>query len=393
MDKAFQDLIKRQRENEDLAARLSKIGTISDSLKKTMNSVSVASFLGTEQSRLAASSLTSHIESSRLAASNFLKYTTPVVPSYISEIEKIKNSLSAGNLIALSASSHVKSIADLARRHDFQLGGAFKNIDIGSIAKTAFIGDAIKRLAPVIGSDFLASHALSKFKDLSSVLHAGNVYGESISKTLRENLGDWRGDVVVPIYAQTLYETQGFNKGLTDLSPTVFYEVVAEAGLAPSDVELFGPVVNDVSDEDLAQEERNARCYSRIFRLENRIRAFFEEAMRMRYGDSWFKQLPGDVKTSLKELQIRKAEAGVHLSLMQCTDFSHYLQILNNGNLWKEVFQPLFNATRKADVIESFNRLKPVRDTAMHSNWVSQEDWLMLYVETERLLKIMRLKH
>jgi hypothetical protein len=220
-------------------------------------------------------------------------------------------------------------------------------------------------------------------------MRSGDVFGEEIFKTLRASLGDWR-EIVLPTLPQSLYLSQGFDRAFTEHPTPVLFEVVSDAGLtdATLDIALFGPIVNDIGDENLSDEERNVRCYTRIFRLENRVRAFIREAMTKAYGEGWFKRLPADVKENLREIQERKTKAGEQRTLIECADFSHYIKIIFKGDLWRDVFQPLFATRRKEDVLESFNRLKPVRDTAMHCNVVTHDDWVMLYFETDRLLRI-----
>jgi hypothetical protein len=329
MDKAFQDFIKRQRETEDLVAGFSKAGTISDSLQKSLSSNSIASFLADEKSRSAISSVVAQAESAKLEASKILKYSNPVVPSFISEAAKMRESFLSKDLIALSTSSHFKSIAEFASKHKFEIGSAYKHIDIGSTVSNAMIGDAIARLAPALSTAFLASHALDQFKDLSKVLQVRHGFGESISKTLRDSLGDWRGQLVVPRSPQHMYVEHGFDRGLTDYPSELFFEVVSEAGLADSsnDIGLFGPVINDSDDGNLSQLELNTRSYARLYQLENRLRSFINNAMTAKYGKGWVKVLTVDVKDNLHEIQEKKKAKGEERTLIECTDFSHYVKI------------------------------------------------------------------
>jgi hypothetical protein len=391
MEKAFLDLIKRQSESEDLIARFCTPRLISDSLTKTLNASSISGFLGTEQSRIAAASLVTIAEKERQSISNFLKITNPLPSIYINEAKKLGESFKAHENLALKVSKQFESLRTFDYLNKIKFD-ALKAFDVRSNLKSYFVEDAIKRLSPVVPSNFFASQstALTHFQELSKVFNTRNLFSERITRQLRDSLGDWRGQISVPSSAQTLYVSQGFDRGLTDFPTEVFYEVVSEAGLteATSDIELFGPVINDINDEFLQQEERNTKCYARIYKLEQRFREFIERSMSQRFGSGWFKQLPNGVKVALQEVLEKKNNAGEKRTLIQCTDFSHYLQIIDNGKLWNEVFQPLFKTTRKADVIESLNRLKPVRDTAMHCNPVSHEDWVMLYYETGRLLSV-----
>lgn len=390
MSKSLQDLIKQQQAREDLVTKYVVPPSLTDTIAK-MNRDSLGGILAHQQRLSAAESLNKMFEWDRLASAQLLKMTTPVIPSYISDAVNLSKKLSESTAIG-----QTKSIIGSAAWHHLKIGETFKHLEIGSAFKNLAIGGAIDRLVPKIPPLFSSeTFALEQFRNLGSVIRSADVFSEAHSKALRASLGDWRGTLVMPTVTQSLYVTQGFDRGLTELPDEEFFGVVSEAGLThPSaDIELFGPVIVDVGDEELSQEELNAKCYARIYRLETRLRIFIDEAMTARFGKSWFKQLPNDVKEKLVELQEKKKKAGEVRTLIECTDFSHYIKIIFKGDLWRDVFSPLFGTRRKEDVQESLNRLKPIRDTAMHSNPVSHEDWVMLHFETGRLLKVISNMH
>lgn len=390
MSKSLQEIIKQQQARIDMLSKYARAPSMTDTLAK-MNKDSLSGILARHKSISALESLGGIFEKERIASSQFLKMAAPVVPSFIGDSIKLSKTLSDSSVLG-----RMKSISDYNPAPHLKIGETIKNLELGSVFKTMAIGSAIERLVPKIPSMFASEAlALQQFKSLGSVIRSPDVFGEAHSEAVRASLGDWRGTLVVPTLAQSLYVTQGFDRGLTELPDEEFFGVVSEAGLThPStDIELFGPVIVDVGDEELSQEELNARCYARIYRLENRLRAFIDEAMTARFGKSWFKQLPNDVKENLKEVQEKKRSAGEERTLIECTDFSHYIKIIFKGDLWRDVFSPLFGTRRKEDVQESLNRLKPIRDTAMHSNPVSHEDWVMLYFETGRLLKVISKLH
>jgi hypothetical protein len=55
---------------------------------------------------------------------------------------------------------------------------------------------------------------------------------------------------------------------------------------------------------------------------------------------------------------------------------------------WREVFSALFG--RQEDVRESLQRLYPIRLSTMHARLITQDDVLLLLVESRRLLKVIR---
>lgn len=391
MSKSLQEILLQQQAREDMLSKYVGSSSITDTIAKLKQN-SVSAML--EQQHKSMESLTSigfKLEKERIASFELEKYKIPTLPSYMDDAIKLSKKLSESTTLG-----HIKSIIDSSSLHHFRVGETIKSFELGSAFKSLAIGNAIDRLVPKIPSLFASEAlALQQFRSLGSVISSANVFSELHTKALRASLGDWRGSLVVPTLAQSLYVIQGFDRGLTELPDEEFYDVVSEAGLThpSSDIKLFGPVVADVGDEELSQEERNAKCYARIYRLENRMRTFIDEAMTARFGKGWFKQLPNDVKENLIELQEKKKKFGEDRTLIECTDFSHYIKILLKGDLWRDVFSPLFGTRRKEDVQESLNRLKPIRDTAMHSNPVSHEDWVMLYFETGRLLQVISKLH
>lgn len=385
MSKSLQDLIKQQQAHTEMVSKHLGALSASDTMAKTHKD-SLNVIVANQRSLSATHSLSRMFDRDRLASIGLLKMAAPVVPSYISDAINL-----AKNTAESTALSQAKAIIDSSDRHHFIIGSAIKKLELGNASKSMAIGAAIGRLTKNVSPFFVSeTFALERFKSLGRLVHSAEAFGETHSKALRASLGDWRGTLAVLTSTQSLYVTQGFDRGLTALPDEEFYGVVSDAGLnAPSsDIELFGPVIVGIGDEEVSQEERNAKCYARLYRLETRLRNFILEAMTAKFGKGWIKQLPNDVRENLKEIQHKKKGAGENRALIECTDFSHYIKIISKGDLWRDVFSPLFGTRRKEDVQESLNRLKPIRDTAMHSNPVSHEDWLMLYVETGRLLKI-----
>lgn len=65
--------------------------------------------------------------------------------------------------------------------------------------------------------------------------------------------------------------------------------------------------------------------------------------------------------------------------------------IIQRNDNWKILFEPLFH--RKEDVVESLQRLAPLRVDTMHARPmnITNADLLMLYVETTRIVRAARL--
>jgi hypothetical protein len=58
--------------------------------------------------------------------------------------------------------------------------------------------------------------------------------------------------------------------------------------------------------------------------------------------------------------------------------------IITKRDNWEDIFKPFFG--RAESVMESFQRLYPIRICTMHARLITQDDELYLYVETKRIL-------
>jgi hypothetical protein len=72
--------------------------------------------------------------------------------------------------------------------------------------------------------------------------------------------------------------------------------------------------------------------------------------------------------------------------LIAYADFTDYERVICKGDNWRELFGAFFQ--RPETVRESFQRLYPIRLDTMHARPITQDDELLLYVETRRLVKV-----
>ncbi|MEX0805198.1 MAG: hypothetical protein WD688_18030 [Candidatus Binatia bacterium] len=71
-------------------------------------------------------------------------------------------------------------------------------------------------------------------------------------------------------------------------------------------------------------------------------------------------------------------------------DFTDYERVICRGDNWRDVFAPFFR--RPESLRESLQRLYPIRLDTMHARFITQDDELLLYVETRRLMGIILLR-
>jgi hypothetical protein len=148
----------------------------------------------------------------------------------------------------------------------------------------------------------------------------------------------------------------------------------------------FYPAVPDEPDGlELAAEAREI-----LVGLERKLRDFIGTKMLPLCGPRWTKQrVPAGVAQNIKE---RRAEDkrlnNKNHPPVEYLDFPDYSPIITRTDNWEEAFKDHF--LRQDSVKESFLRLAPIRNAAMHSRPLTQEDMDFLYVEVRRLEIAMR---
>lgn len=148
----------------------------------------------------------------------------------------------------------------------------------------------------------------------------------------------------------------------------------------------YGPPVPYSNEEDEEALARTRFAYEWLHRLETQIRSFIDVQMTRAFGANWPKhRLPKDLYDKWQGKK-QKAEAAGRLGwpLIAYADFTDYELIICRSDNWREVFGRYFR--RPESVRETFQRLHPIRLDTMHARPISQDDELLLYVETRRLV-------
>jgi Swt1-like HEPN len=261
----------------------------------------------------------------------------------------------------------------------------------------------IRQALQGIGAPWLdaqnALRSIGGFVELQRIgLSLSNVpsFDFDLTERLRLDLGDWRvaidwpRDIFTDVAARTaFYESRGLDLRLTDFPAAAFEQGAALAGLNPAPpalLEFYRPA--EEGDEDLEEAgfERTNDAHDRLQRFESQLRSFIDERMRAAFGENWIKhRVPGDMRRrwidkKQKETESRERE----WPLIAYADFADYVPIITRKDNWEDVFKPVFG--RAESVIESFQRLYPIRICTMHARLITQDDELYLYVETKRLL-------
>lgn len=237
------------------------------------------------------------------------------------------------------------------------------------------------------------NHGLSSAKAFSEIVAIGRgiesqtAFDREFAATLRLGLGDWRDLLtpapqllIDPVLRSGFYLERGFDRDLTDFTPPAFYESLRIAGLREAETTESG----DDQENGFA---RSKEAFDRLQRFEVALRRFIEKVMRAAFGDGWMKrQLPANMLDAWIDKRDKAVKAGhAERPLIDYADFTDYRSIIERKDNWGTVFKPVFG--RADDVRESFQRLFPVRIATMHARLITQDDELLLRVETRRVLK------
>ena len=266
-----------------------------------------------------------------------------------------------------------------------------------SLARSVFgTQDALQAAMAGVHSPWLrieeataSARAFSEIVAMGRGIDGRQPFAVKFADALRPSLGDWR-DVVTPateplidpVLRSGFYYERGFDPALTDFTPSAFEESLRIAGLRGDEPEE--------TDEDEDGFARARHAFDQLQRFEVTLRRFIERVMRDAFGDDWMKrQLPPGMLDVWIEKRDKAVKGGQpEQPLIDYADFADYRQIIERKDNWNTVFKPVFG--RAEDVRESFQRLFPVRIATMHARIVTQDDQLLLLVETKRVLKAIR---
>ena len=152
---------------------------------------------------------------------------------------------------------------------------------------------------------------------------------------------------------------------------------------------LYGtPVPVETDDEREEAFVRTNAAHDQLQRLESHVRAFINEQMTACCEPDWPKhRLPNGMYDQWRDKKRADREASAaDRSLISYADFTDYIEVICRRDNWREVFEVFFR--RRESVRESFQRLYPIRLDTMHARPITQDDELLLLVETRRLMKI-----
>ena len=112
--------------------------------------------------------------------------------------------------------------------------------------------------------------------------------------------------------------------------------------------------------------------------------------MTQAFGADWPKhRLPNGLYERWRDKKDKAEQAGGEVwPVIAYADFTDYELVICRSDNWRDIFKSFFQ--RPENVRETFQRLYPIRLSTMHARYITQDDQLLLLVETKRLGKIIR---
>jgi len=271
---------------------------------------------------------------------------------------------------------------------------------------------AVKRAMELMRSPWLNDNnvlgsigSVIDFQRLAHTIGHQSPFSRDTSTLVRSALGDWREAITLPrdrfleaTERANLYIEKGFNPGLAEFPEAAFDELVETTGLDAESNAVFNlfEMSNPMDDRvlpDRASLTRAELAFGRLLRLEIYLRRFIDDAMTREFGPNWPRlRLPAEIYNRWVEKREKaKTSDGTDMPLIEYADFTDYHRIIRGKDNWAKVFQSLFG--RQADVLESLQRLMPLRIAACHARptIITNDDLMMLNVESMRIVRVTRI--
>jgi len=241
----------------------------------------------------------------------------------------------------------------------------------------------------------VSSASFAAIQEIANAVRIAPAFDVEVASALRLELGDWRKPIVWPkeIFGDlqarsSFYASLGVNPTLTTMPAPVFRETLEVAGF----VEPFDPLDEQLDEEGEPCETAFGRtndAHDKLQRLEIELRRFIEAVLSTEHGEQWTKRSVPE--PTLEEWKQKQEKARRHTDnphpLVSYADFTDYERIICRRDNWK-YFEPYFH--RRESVVESLQRLYPIRVDTMHARMITQDDELFLYVECKRLTRAMQ---
>lgn len=225
----------------------------------------------------------------------------------------------------------------------------------------------------------LSIEGYAAFKGMTEVVARTAPQAPRAAQLVRAELGDYRREdeadeaVDDAMLASGLRIARGFDLRLASLPMALVGHIFVPFGMVPGALPEADP------------DELDAVIALMFRQLERKLRAFIDRSMKAIVGERWIRQR---VHRNIREEWERRRQADVDASrtpgeLFDYADFGDYRGIIEQGENWRDVFQPIFKV--KTAIGETLSRLSVIRNPVAHVRPLTVEDLLTLRVEGRRL--------
>lgn len=330
-----------------------------------------------------------------------------------SVLESLREQMSVHSSAGAQALLESVQFKDLLNVPQFDTAKLFEAASVSAFLPNQ--KDLISSIAALQPSWPSPSITLDSIEGMTGLMSLGNAVGANPFGALERDalqslLGTWDNSkltdsILIEADARTkFYLDQGLDARLTAFPASAYNDALFQSGLLRP--ELFSPVFpstemgyypleedeREISDDPEVQEEKELKArllkaYDIISNLEIRLREFLIEVMESVFGQSWTKQrVPGDIYKQWKEKRDSAVSKGEkEQPILWYADFTDYERIITRKDNWKDTFEGKF--MNMMDVQVSFQRLYPIRNCTMHTRPLTKEDFLLLTVEAQRILR------
>lgn len=240
---------------------------------------------------------------------------------------------------------------------------------------------------------------ITTLSNIATKLDTHVPFGKTIPALLRENVGDWRKDISLPVNftqsnatRQQFYEKVGVDHTIAAFPEASYGQIleVTKLGKLTIDLREFPEPNLEALNLDQSLKENND-VYRRLLVFEIWIRKVIDEAVTKKFGANWYKQnMPADIYQNCNDRKQKwettwsKKHTG---SLMDFADFPDYQTLVMKRDFWREVFKPMLGNARQEDIKESFQRLMPIRIEVAHARPIDNVAACLAIMEIGRLYK------
>ena len=224
---------------------------------------------------------------------------------------------------------------------------------------------------------------------LSDAVHTEEPYSELVGELVADELGDGveaEEQDDSPTAHDTAAIEAGLNPDLIAFPPSAYREVVSAAGFTFRLPPLPVPQAVESADPNAVFDPTHWRV---LTELEQQLRNIVEKRLSALHGEKWLKRrIPEEVHQRWLKRQEKDRQDGQSVyPPIQYADFMDLAAVIGRADNWREVFEPIFR--NQDDLMVSFHRLQPIRNSIAHSRPLGRFHVLTLVSEATRIFNIL----